>query len=107
LKKGPTRKKINLELPPDLEAVYANFALISHSPSEFVIDFACVLPNPPKAKVRSRIISTPRHAKLLLRALRENVEKYEAKFGEIQVSDSGDALAQQFFGSVSPPSQES
>jgi len=76
--------------------------LITHSASEIIIDFARVLPKTPQAKVYARIINTPLHAKLLLRALSENLEKYEAQFGEIKMPTGGD-LAQQFFGAVKPP----
>lgn len=101
---APARKQqINIEVPPDLEATYANFAMITHSPSEIIIDFARVLPNTPKSKVHARIVTTPMHAKLLLRALTENLEKYEAQFGEIKLPSGGGKLAQQFFGGVKPP----
>ena len=99
---GPQRQ-LQVELPSDLEAIYANFALIAHSASEIIIDFARVLPNTPKAKVYARIITTPMHAKLLLRALSDNLEKYEAQFGEVKLPADGDALAQQFFGTIRPP----
>jgi len=95
--------QINIEVPSDLEAIYANFALITHSASEIIIDFARVLPNTPKAKVYARIINTPMHAKLLLRALSDNLEKYEAQFGEIKLPADSDALAQQFFGATRLP----
>lgn len=82
--------QINIELPADLDAVYSNFAIISHSPSEIVIDFARLLPGAPKTKVLTRIILTPLNAKLLLRALQENLNKYEEKFGEVRTpSDTG------------------
>jgi len=105
LMKTPRRRQmqVNIQVPPDLEATYANFALITHSPSEIIIDFARVLPNTPKAKVYARIITTPMHAKLLLRALGDNLEKYEAQFGEIKTHGEGDVLAQQFFGAAKPP----
>ena len=99
----PRQMKVNIEVPPDLDAIYANFALITHSASEIIVDFARVLPNTPSAKVYARIITTPMHAKLLLRALRDNLEKYEAQYGEIKLPAEGDALAQQFFGAVKPP----
>ncbi len=83
------RMQINVELPGDLEAVYANFAMITHSPSEVVIDFARILPNVPKAKVYARIIMTPMNAKLLHRALGENLSKFEAQFGEIKTPERG------------------
>jgi hypothetical protein len=97
------KQQINIEVPTDLEATYANFAMITHSPSEIIIDFARVLPNTPKSKVHARIVTTPMHAKLLLRALTENLEKYEAQFGEIKLPSGGGKLAQQFFGGVKPP----
>jgi hypothetical protein len=97
------KRKVNIKVPPDLEAIYANFAMITHSPSEIIIDFARVLPNTPQSKVHARIVTTPMHAKLLLRALTENLKKYEAQFGEIRLPSGGDELAQQFFGGVKPP----
>jgi len=82
--------QINIELPADLDAIYSNFAIISHSPSEIVIDFARLLPGAPKSRVLTRIILTPLNAKLLLRALQENLNKYEEKFGEVRTpSDTG------------------
>ena len=103
--KAPAHQQVqvNIEVPPDLDAIYTNLALITHTPSEIIIDFARVLPNTPKAKVYARIINTPIHAKLLLRALSENLEKYEEQFGEIKLPADGNALAQQFFGTIKPP----
>ncbi len=83
------QRQIQIEMPPDLEATYANFALITHSPSEMIIDFARMLPNAPKTKVYARIILTPMNAKLLHRALGDNLAKYEEKFGEIHTPDRG------------------
>lgn len=80
---GP--QQINIELPADLEAIYSNFAIINHSPSEIVIDFAQLLPGQPKARVRGRVVMTPLNAKLLLQALRENLAHYEERFGEINL----------------------
>ncbi len=77
-------QQINVELPEEVaEGVYSNLAMIAHSNSEFVIDFIRLMPGVPKAKVKSRIIVTPDHAKRLLAALKENIEKYEAAFGKI------------------------
>ena len=79
------QNQINIELPEELaEGVYANLAIISHSHSEFIIDFIRLLPNVPKAKVKSRVIVTPEHAKRFLQALADNVKKYEAQHGAIQ-----------------------
>lgn len=94
-----------MKSPPDLDAVYSNLAIITHSASEVIIDFARILPNSPRARVYARVVTTPMHAKLLLRALSENLEQYEARFGEIKTFDSGDALAQQFFSAIRPPNQ--
>jgi hypothetical protein len=97
--------QINIEVPGDLEAIYSNFALITHAPSEVVIDFARVLPNTPKAKVHVRILMTPMHARLLLNALADNLAKYEAQFGEIKLPPGGPDLAQQFFKQPKPPGE--
>jgi Protein of unknown function (DUF3467) len=92
--------QINIEMPADLDAVYSNFALITHSPSELVVDFARILPNVPKAKVYARVIMTPMNAKLLLRALSENIENYEKQYGEIQTPNQGFTPPQQPIGFV-------
>lgn len=79
-------QRINIELPEEEgQGIYSNFAIVSHSPSEFVIDFTRILPGLKKTKVYSRIILAPPHAKLLMRTLKDNLEKYEKKFGEIKV----------------------
>jgi hypothetical protein len=76
--------QLNIELPDDIaEGTYSNLAIISHSPQEFVIDFIRVMPGVPKAKVKSRVVLTPEHAKRLMKALIDNVKKYEAQFGTI------------------------
>lgn len=67
------------------QGIYANLAMIGHSENEFIIDFIFLQPQAPKAKVRSRIITSPGHAKRLLAALQDNVSKYEARFGEIKM----------------------
>ncbi|HFD40809.1 MAG TPA: DUF3467 domain-containing protein [Anaerolineae bacterium] len=83
------QRQLQIELPADLEAIYANFALITHSPSEVIIDFARVLPNMPKAKVYARIVMTPMNAKLLHRALGDNLARFEERHGEIKTPESG------------------
>ncbi|HQE93283.1 MAG TPA: DUF3467 domain-containing protein [Anaerolineae bacterium] len=99
-------KSINVELPAGLEPTYTNFALISHSPSEIILDLAQMLPNQPQVRVKARVVMTPLNAKLLLRALQENLTKYEAAFGEIVLPGQGDDLAREFFGGVHPPTGE-
>lgn len=75
-----------LELTPELSlGEYANLALITHSGSDFILDFARILPGMPRPQVRSRIILAPEHAKRLLQALQENIYKYEQTFGKIEV----------------------
>ena len=83
------RRQIQIELPSDLEAIYSNFALITHSPSELILDLARALPNTPKAKIYARVIMTPMNAKLLHKALGENLGKFEKKYGEIKTPDQG------------------
>ena len=85
----PRQRQIQIELPPDLDATYANFVLITHSPSEMILDFARVLPNVPKAKVYSRIVMTPMNVKALYQALGDNLGKFEEKYGEIKAPDQG------------------
>ncbi len=95
------QQQINIELgEKEAEGIYSNLALITHSPAEFVIDFTRMLPGVPKTKVYARVIMTPQHAKSLLRALDENIKKYESQFNEIQVL--GDSKSKSF-GFQQPP----
>lgn len=88
-------QQINIELgEKEAEGIYSNLAIITHSPAEFVIDFTRIVPGVPKARVHARIITTPQHAKMLLRALKENIEKFESRFGEIHI----DSPQEQHFG---------
>ena len=78
------KNQMNIELPEDVaDGTYANLAIISHSQSEFVVDFIRMVPNVPKAKVKTRVILTPQHAKRLLKALNDNISKFENQFGPI------------------------
>ena len=80
--------QINIELEEKIaEGIYSNLAIINHSPSEFVVDFVCIMPGAPKAKVKSRIVLTPQHAKRLVKALAENVHRFEVAHGEIKDSE--------------------
>lgn len=82
--------QINIELKEDIgQGIYSNLAIITHSPSEFVVDFVRIMPGLPKAEVKSRIILTPEHAKRLLMALQDNVAKYEAIHGPIKNVEQG------------------
>ena len=83
--------QLNIELDEAVaQGTYANLAVITHSSSEFILDFVRVMPGVPKSKVQSRIILTPEHAKRLLNALMDNITKYESQFGEIRLP--GDPL---------------
>jgi len=76
--------QLNIELPEDIaEGTYSNLAIVSHSPQEFVVDFIRIMPGMPKAKVKARVLLTPEHAKRLMKALADNVKKYEQQFGAI------------------------
>ena len=88
MEKEPKKKhQIKIELDDNIgQGEYANFAVVTHSPAEFVIDYIRVLPGMTKSKVKSRIIMAPMHAKTLMMALQDNIKKYENKFGEIKIS---------------------
>ncbi len=78
--------QLQIELPQEVaQGEYANFAIITHSSSDFVMDFARVLPGVPKAQVKSRVILAPEHAKRLLGALQENIVRYEREYGAIKI----------------------
>jgi hypothetical protein len=91
-----------LELPEGLETTYANLARISHSPADMVLDFAHLLPGEATARIRARIVMTPLSIKLLLRAMGENLARYEAAFGEIKVPGNS-SLAEHLFKPPHPP----
>jgi len=86
-KEQKKQHQIKIELDDNIgQGEYANFAVVTHSPAEFVIDYIRVLPGITKSKVKSRIIMAPMHAKTLMMALRDNIKKYENKFGEIKIA---------------------
>ncbi len=81
-------QQLNIELSEEMaEGIYSNLAVITHSQTEFILDFIRVMPGVPKAKVKSRILLTPEHAKRLMRALQDNVTKYESINGKINAHD--------------------
>ena len=100
-----TPRQIKIEIPPDLAPTYVNMARISHSPAEIIMDFACILPGDAKTTLVSRMLMSPLGAKLFLRALAENLSRYEATFGEIKLP--GDlSLANTLFRNINPPEKE-
>ena len=93
--------QINIELSEEIaEGIYSNLAMIAHSNSEFVIDFIRLMPGVPKAKVKARIVVTPEHAKRLLAALKDNIDKYENNFGPIKKTDDSPKFPMNFGGTV-------
>lgn len=100
-KKEQSQNQINIELSEETaEGVYSNLAMIAHSNSEFVIDFIRLMPGVPKAKVKSRIVITPEHARRFLSALKDNIEKYEASFGAIKHTDELPQFPMNFGGTI-------
>jgi hypothetical protein len=94
--KTSTPQRVTIEIPKELEAVYANIAFISHTPAEIVLDFAQFLPRTPKGSVKARVIMSPMHAKMLQNALAQNIANYERQFGEIKIPQQP-SLADQLF----------
>lgn len=94
-KKESTR--VNIDLPKDLQAIYANIAFISNTPAEVVIDFAQILPRTPRGAVQARVVMTPMHAKMLQQALSQSIANYERQFGEIRLPHPRPNLAEDFF----------
>jgi hypothetical protein len=93
------QNQLNIELSEEIaDGIYSNLAVITHSNSEFVIDFIKIMPGVPKAKVKSRIVLTPQHAKRLLLALNENVMKFEQNNGKIKEGDQNNAFPMHFGG---------
>lgn len=87
-------KQINIELDEKVSSgEYSNFVVVTHSQAEFVMDFTRILPGLPKAKVHSRVIMAPQHAKAFLGALNENIKKFETKHGEILMPKKNEGLA--------------
>ncbi len=91
--------QINIELSEEVvDGIYSNLAIISHSNSEFIVDFIRMMPGIDKAKVKSRIILTPQHAKRLHKALKDNIEKFESNFGQIKDIDAPNFIPMNFGG---------
>ena len=102
-KENKNVQQINIELDEKVSSgEYANFVVVTHSPAEFVLDFTRILPGVPKAKVHSRIIMAPPHAKTFLKALNDNVSKFESKHGEIKLPSNEGGFSP--FG-VNPPDE--
>lgn len=86
----PQQQQVNIEIPEDkVDGTYANFVVITHSHAEFIMDFTRIVPGSDKAKVQSRVIMAPQNAKALLKALENNIQRYEQQHGEIQMGGEG------------------
>jgi hypothetical protein len=93
------QNQISIELSEEVaEGIYSNLAIITHSPSEFVIDFIKMMPGVPKAKVKSRIVLTPQHAKRLMKALKDNIVKFEQQHGPIKDTEMPNVIPMNFGG---------
>ena len=93
------QNQLNIELSEEIaDGVYSNLAIITHSNSEFVIDFIKMMPGVPKAKVKSRIVVTPQHAKRLMKALKDNISKFEQAHGTIKDTDMPNMIPMNFGG---------
>ncbi len=98
-KKAQNKNRLDIELTNEIaQGIYSNLAVISHSASEFIVDFVRVMPGVPKAPVKSRIVLTPDNAKRLLKALKDNISKYESTFGELKGNFDGPVMPMNFGG---------
>ena len=87
-KELPRPNQLNIEISEEVaDGIYSNLAIITHSNSEFVVDFVRVMPGVPKAKVKARVLLTPQHAKRLMRALADNISKFEQVHGQIRETE--------------------
>src|SRR3990170_2518198 len=103
----PPAGGVRVELPAGLEPAYVNFALITHSPSEIIIDCAQLMPQVMQAKIKTRLVLTPLNAKLLSRALAEHLGRFEAQHGEIKLPEPSNLADQLFRGwPPEPPASE-
>lgn len=98
------KKQVNIKIDEKIgEGVYSNLVIISHNQSEFILDFGRILPGVPDARILSRVIKTPQHAKQLLKSLQANIENYEKQFGEIPVNGvNGNSVDSKTIGFVQP-----
>jgi hypothetical protein len=93
-------RQLRLEIPANLNAIYSNAVVVSHTSNEIVLDFTQIMPNDPRARVQQRIVMTPVGAKLFLNALEENLGRFEKKYGEVNLPPKPVSLAEQLFGNL-------
>lgn len=99
---NPQKRQVRLEIPNNLNATYANAVMVSQTHSEIILDFIQMMPNDPRARVQTRVVMTPANAKSFLQALSQNLERFEARHGEIPMPAKPTSLADQLFGSIKP-----
>lgn len=93
-------RQLRVEAPANLNAIYSNAVVVTHTASEVIFDFVQIMPNDPRARIQTRVVMTPVSAKLFLNALGENLRRYEQAYGDIPVPVS---LADQLFGGIKSP----
>lgn len=97
-----SQRQLRLEIPNTLTAAYSNAVIIGQTHSEIIFDFIQIVPSDPRARVQSRVIMTPENAKALLRALQQNLDRFEERYGEIKTPPQPTSLADQLFGAIKP-----
>jgi hypothetical protein len=104
--KSSPQRQLRLEIPANLNAQYANAVIISQTHSEIIMDFIQVMPNDPCARIQTRVAMTPANAKMFLKALADNLQRFEELHGEISLPPQPVSLAEQLFGNVKPTEEE-
>jgi hypothetical protein len=99
----PENRRFKLDMPQDPSATYSNTVMISHNKSEVFFDFIQIVPHDPRPRVQRRIVMSPVHAKMFMQALQENMKRFEAQFGEVELPQRPPSLADQLFQGVTPP----
>ena len=97
----PQKRQLKVERQQDLQANYSNMVMISHTAQEVILDFMQIIPQDNRALVVDRVVMSPTHAKLLLNALKDNIQKFETRFGEVKVPPAPPSLADQLFQNIS------
>ena len=100
MQQKPQQRQFRIDIPQGLDSTYANTVMISHTSAEVVFDFIHIVPNVTRATVQQRIVMSPTHAKLFMKAINENIRRYEEKHGEIKLPPKPESLADQLFRNV-------
>lgn len=100
--KRPGQRQIQLEMTATTNSVYANAVVVRHTPAEVIMDFVHTVPGDPRARIQSRVVMTPASAKMFLKALGDNIERFESAHGEISTPNNPTSLAEHLFRGVKP-----